>query len=102
MVYAQQRSDAAPDQYSGAMIQLIVLLISTLPFVIGLYALSKLHRDEDDGSDDPPPPDPSPPLPSLPPSPEPCRPRARPERTQRSPIAHAQWQHAGPKRRVRR
>jgi hypothetical protein len=85
------------------MIHLFVLLVSVLPFAVGLYALARFHRDQDDGSDDqPPPPDPKPPLPNLPPSPEPRRPKARLRRAQRPPVAHGQLQHAGQRRRVRR
>lgn len=41
-----------------------------MPFLVGLYALQRIRKSDDEGSDDqPPPPDPDPPLPTLPPTP---------------------------------
>lgn len=53
------------------MFELIVLLVGAMPFLVGLYALRKIKRIDDEGSDDqPPPPDPDPPRPVLPPAPK--------------------------------
>lgn len=53
------------------MLEVIVLFVGAVPFLVGLYALKKIKKGNDEGSDDqPPPPDPEPPRPVLPPSPE--------------------------------
>lgn len=53
------------------MLEVLVLLVGAMPFLVGLYALRKIKKGNDEGSDDqPPPPDPEPPQPVLPPSPE--------------------------------
>jgi hypothetical protein len=52
------------------MIELIVLLASTTPLIVGLYALRKINERRDEGSDDqPPPPDVDPPTPPMPDTP---------------------------------
>ncbi|MFW5972906.1 MAG: hypothetical protein ACOCTG_02855, partial [Bacteroidota bacterium] len=82
------------------MFELIVLLISTTPLIVGLYALRKINERSDDGSDDqPPPPDPDPPLPSLPSTP---RGRSRrlwsPSTSDREPVMHVSPRRLTPTR----
>lgn len=48
------------------MLELAVLFISTLPFLLGLYALKVIERRRNDGGDSPPPPDSDPPAPVSP------------------------------------
>ena len=66
------------------MLEVIVLFVGAVPFLVGLYALKRIKKSNDEGSDDqPPPPDPEPPRPVLPPSPQLKRihhPIARPDR----------------------
>lgn len=53
------------------MLEMIVLFVGAVPFLVGLYALKRIKKSNDEGSDDPPPPpDPEPPRPVLPPSPQ--------------------------------
>ena len=83
-----------------AMFEFIILLVGTVPFLVGMYAIRLMKKSNDKGSDDPPPPpDPIPPLPVLPPSPEPCRLHHHlPVRHSRGPATHMQvaaprWGH---------
>jgi hypothetical protein len=48
------------------MFELIVLLMSAVPFALGLYVLRLLDRHQGDDPDDLPPPDPGPPPPVSP------------------------------------
>jgi hypothetical protein len=71
------------------MIEVIVLIASTTPLLVGLYALRKINERRDEGSDDPPPPpDPEPPDPILPDAPRSHYRREVPvSRLSRSPVA---------------
>lgn len=48
------------------MLELIVMLMSAVPFLLGLYVLRLLDRPHGDDSDDLPPPDPGPQPPADP------------------------------------
>ncbi|MEM1128422.1 MAG: hypothetical protein AAGI71_17385 [Bacteroidota bacterium] len=66
------------------MFEVIILLIGSLPFLVGLYALHMLRSDDHTDRDEPPPPDPLPPQPQAPLPPVPRRrfaPRRAPGRT---------------------
>lgn len=73
------------------MFELLVLLVSTTPLLVGLYALRKINERNDDSSDDqPPPPDPEPPEPSSPPTPRgSTRTRLSPHRATRGPVSRS-------------
>ncbi len=82
------------------MFEFIVLIIGAMPFLVGLYAIKMMKKNDNKGSDDqPPPPDPNPPHPVLPPSPEPRRVhRALHPRSSHGPVQHTQirapkWSH---------
>ena len=82
------------------MFEFIVLIIGAMPFLVGLYAIKMMKKNDNKGSDDqPPPPDPNPPLPVLPPSPEPRRVhRPLQSRPVHAPVHHSQlrtpkWTH---------
>jgi hypothetical protein len=70
------------------MFELLILFAAAMPFVVGMFAMKKMKKRNDTGSDDqPPPPDPSPPLPVLPPAPE-LRTVKRTLRREPSRVAH--------------
>lgn len=88
------------NETATAMFEFIVLIIGAMPFLVGLYAIKMMKKNDNKGSDDqPPPPDPNPPLPVLPPSPEPRRVhRAVHPRAAHGPMQHTQvrapkWTH---------
>ena len=84
------------------MLEMIVLFVGAMPFLVGLYALRKIKRGNDEGSDDqPPPPDPEPPRPVLPPSPESKRFRMPVRRGDRTPVLHTHTRTPSWRRTVR-
>lgn len=85
------------------MLEMIVLFVGAVPFLVGLYALKRIKKSNDEGSDDqPPPPDPEPPRPVLPPSPQLKRFRHPVRRADRAPVLSARSGTPSWKRTVRR
>jgi len=108
LVYSRSHPTAASDRPTNClMLELAVLFISTLPFLLGLYALKVIERRRNDDGDSPPPPDNDPPAPVSPSPVAPVRhrpdPRPRADRSgdrgparpsSRTPVAPARRTHA--------
>lgn len=69
------------------MMELVVLLMSAMPFLVGLYALRVLENRRNDDGDDPPPPDSGPDYPMDPFAPGPRRERPATPRNASGPRA---------------
>ena len=68
------------------MLELTVLMLSAIPFLLGLYALKVIGRRRNDDGDPPPPPNTDPPDPIAP---FPGAPMSATRRDDRAPRSHA-------------